>query len=46
MPRGEVTPSGAGHLISEMKVFNEKGIASGSTAGARAGKVRAVDRTA
>jgi hypothetical protein len=35
----DVTPLGAGHLIREMKVFNEKEIATISTAGARAGKV-------
>ena len=39
----DVTPSGAGHLISEMKVFNEKTIATSPAPGPRAGEVRAMD---
>lgn len=39
----DVTPLGAGHLTSEMKVFNEKAIATSSATGSRAGKVRAMD---
>jgi hypothetical protein len=41
--QADVTPLGAGHLISEMKVFNEKAIATSSATGSRAGKVRAMD---